>query len=56
MLLFMYFGLTRPGIEPTSYRTLSVHTNNYTTESFLDMIVFLLTVILWSFHQGHCSS
>jgi hypothetical protein len=21
MLLFMYFGLTRPGIEPTSYRT-----------------------------------
>ena len=30
---FNVFGLTRPGIEPTTFRTRGEHANHYTTEA-----------------------
>ena len=30
---FIVFGLTRSGLEPTSYRTRGEHTNHYTTDA-----------------------
>jgi hypothetical protein len=29
---FIVFGLTRPGLEPTMYRTWGEHANHYTTD------------------------
>jgi hypothetical protein len=29
---FIVFGLTRPGLKPTIYRTLGKHANHYTTD------------------------
>ena len=31
--IFIVFGLTRLGIEPTIYRTRSEHANHYTTDA-----------------------
>ena len=30
---FIIFGLTRPGFEPTIYRTQGEHANHYTTDA-----------------------
>jgi hypothetical protein len=30
---FIVFGLTRPGLEPTIYRTRGKHANHYTTDA-----------------------
>jgi hypothetical protein len=30
---FIVFGLTRPGLEPTIYRTLGQHSNHYTSDA-----------------------
>jgi hypothetical protein len=30
---FIVFGLTRPGLEPTIYRTRGEHANHYTTDA-----------------------
>jgi hypothetical protein len=30
---FIVFGLTRPGIDPTIYRTRDEHANHYTTDA-----------------------
>ena len=43
---FIVFGLTRAGIEPTTYRTWGEYTNHYTT----DMVSFMLSPIL----LAHC--
>jgi len=32
---FIVFGLTRPEIEPTIYRTRGEHANNYTTDAVM---------------------
>ena len=32
---FIIFGLTRPGLEPTIYRTRGEHANHYTTDAVL---------------------
>ena len=33
---FIVFGLTRPGLEPTIYRSRGEHTNHYNTDAVVD--------------------
>jgi hypothetical protein len=45
---FIVFGLTRPGLEPTIYRTLCDHANHYATDAVIhqDQIMWILSCII----------
>jgi hypothetical protein len=36
---FIVFGLTRPGLEPTIYRTRGEHANHYATDALLTFLL-----------------
>jgi hypothetical protein len=40
----MVFGLTRPGLEPTIYRTQGEHANHYTTDVVRWILICLIVV------------
>ena len=44
--IFIVFGLTRLGIEPTIYRTRSEHANHYTIMSVKSSTELMLYVVL----------
>ena len=59
---FIVFGLTRPGLEPTIYRTRGERTNHYATNEVTNYMQFTLTStnILYKAFQifelvKHCS-
>jgi hypothetical protein len=33
LVIFIIFGLTQPGLEPTNYYTKGEHANHYTTDA-----------------------
>jgi hypothetical protein len=39
---FIIFGLTRPGLEPTIYRTRGEHANHYATDAVLTQQTIIL--------------
>ena len=49
---FIVFGFTRPGLEPTIYRTQSEHANHYTTDAICCAVKCLMTtfVLLYFFY------
>ena len=57
---FIVFGLTRPGLEPTIYRTRGEHANYYVTDAivfFSDKAVWLYKYIMLNFTKfvGVCN-
>ena len=40
-IIFVVFGLTRPGLEPTIYRTRGEHVNHYATDVVIFLIMYL---------------